>query len=78
MNSGNHMAWSCNAKKNDRHACRVACIKETELIAEAVQILGTEENYQMRFYCEIEKVVVDEKEIKFYFKEGSVKVWQRR
>ena len=65
-------------KKHDKNACTVDYINETELIEAAVEVLGTDENYEMKFYCEMEKAVVFGTKIEFYFMEGSVKVWQRR
>ena len=78
MKSGNRKVWMCKAKKHDKNACTVDYINESELIEAAVEVLGTDENYEMKFYCEMEKAVVYGTKIEFYFKEGSVKVWQRR
>jgi DNA invertase Pin-like site-specific DNA recombinase len=74
---GYDMCWICVAKKTDKNACSISYITEDELIKASIKILGTDDDYEMRFFCEIEKAVVFNDRVDFYFKKGDVKTWQR-
>ena len=78
MSNHGKTVWICKARKCDRTACAIGGMHEEELIKATIDVLGSADNYEMRFYCDIEKAVVREDTIEFYFKEGSVKVWQRQ
>lgn len=74
---GYDKCWICSVKQTDRDACSIRYITEYELIKASIRILGTDDNYEMRFFCEIEKAVVFNDKVDFYFKKGDVKTWQR-
>jgi site-specific DNA recombinase len=74
---GYDKCWICAAKKTDKDTCSIKYITEDELIKASISILGTDDNYEMRFYCEIEKAVVFNDRVDFFFKKGDVKTWQR-
>jgi hypothetical protein len=74
---GYDKCWICATKKTDKDTCSINYITEDELIKASISILGTDDNYEMRFYCEIEKAVVFNDRVDFFFKKGDIKTWQR-
>lgn len=74
---GYDKCWMCAAKKTDKDTCSIKYITEDELIKASINILGSDDNYEMRFYCEIEKAAVFNDRVDFFFKKGDVKIWQR-
>lgn len=74
---GYDKCWMCASKKSNRDACSIKYITEDELIKASISILGTKNNYEMRFYCEIEKAVVFNDKVNYLFKKGDEMIWQR-
>ena len=68
----------CNIKKTDRNGCIHELMSIGELEGAAKTIIGSEENFEMEIYLQIEKTVSYNDKIEFYMKEGGKRVWQRR
>jgi len=69
---GYDKCWMCASKKSNRDACSIKYITEDELIKASISILGTKNNYEMRFYCEIEKAVVFNDKVNYLFKKDQL------
>ena len=74
---GYDKCWICAGKKTNKDVCSIRYITEDELIKASINILGTDDNYEMKYYCEIEKAVVFNDRVDFFFKKGDVKTWLR-
>lgn len=76
--SGNHKVWICDTKKHGTDRCKVPFIREELLRDISIQILGSDENFEMRFYCDVQRVDVFCDRLVFNMKNGEVRVWQRQ
>lgn len=75
--SRGRMVWYCKTKMKNKSDCIHISMTEKELYGAARDVIGSDENLEMRIYCQIEKTVSYNDRIEFFMKDGSVKVWQR-
>ncbi len=78
MKSGKRMCWICSARKSDRNCCENRVLPETEFIEAGKWATGTDENFDMKYYCKVEKADIYKDRIVFTLREGGTRVWQRR
>ena len=51
-------------------------LPESELLEAAERLLG--ENFQAKVAADIERIIVSDNTVNFKFKNGTVKIWQRK
>ena len=78
MRSGKRECWTCSAKKTDRDCCRNRILTETELIEAGKWAVGTNQNFEMEYYCKVERADIYRDRIIFTFREGDKRIWQRK
>lgn len=52
------------------------CLSENELLEAAKKLLG--ENFKAKVAADIERITVFDDTVNFEFKNGTVKIWQRK
>lgn len=78
MRSGKRECWTCSAKKTNRDCCRNRILTETELIEAGKWAVGTNQNFEMEYYCKVERADIYRDRIIFTFREGDKRIWQRK
>ena len=56
--------------------CQMKRLPENELLEAAERLLG--ENFQAKVVADIERIIVFDDTVNFEFKNGTVKIWQRK
>ena len=67
-----HKVWRCSAP---RHSCSLQRLMDEELRQATESLLGT--GYEALFVEVIDRTVVYDDRLEFYYKDGTVKIWQR-
>lgn len=65
--------WCCS---QPRTVCQMRRLPESELLEAAERLLG--ENFQAKVAADIERIIVSDNTVNFEFKNGTVKIWQRK
>lgn len=71
MRSGTRKCWICNEKKSNKDACQNRILTETELTEAAKWAIGTDENFEMEYYCKVGKAVIFKDRIEFLMREEA-------
>jgi len=77
-NKKNHIVWRCKNRRGGKGKCSSGHIHESVLYRAVRETIGTMDNYEMRFYCDTDRLVVHDDRLEFYMKDGDVKTWQRK
>ena len=72
-NYGKKKVWCCS---HPRTMCQMKRLPENELFEAAERLLG--ENFQVKVAADIERIIVFDDTVNFEFKNGTVKIWQRK
>lgn len=78
MRSGKRECWTCRAKKADRNCCRNRILTESELTEAGEWATGTDQNFEMEYYCKVERADIYRDKIIFTLREGDKRIWQRK
>ena len=78
MKSGKRKCWVCNAKKSNKDCCKNRMLPEEELVEAGKWIAGGDDDFDMRYYCKVEKADIYADKIVFTLREGGTRVWQRK
>ena len=72
-NYGKKKVWCCS---QPRTVCQMKRLPESELLEAADRLLG--ENFKAKAAADIERITVFDDTLNFEFKNGTVKIWQRK
>ena len=72
-NYGKKKVWCCS---QPRTVCQMKRLPESELLEAAERLLG--ENFKAKVAADIERITVFDDTVNFKFKNGTVKIWQRK
>ncbi|MDD7641516.1 MAG: recombinase family protein [Roseburia sp.] len=72
-NYGKKKVWCCS---QPRTMCQMKRLPESELLEAAEGLLG--ENFHAKVAADIERIIVFDDALNFEFKNGTVKIWQRK
>lgn len=65
--------WYCSSLRKE---CQAKYILESKILKTAELLLG--KNYQAKVVADINSIIVKDNTLDFEFKNGDVKIWQRK
>ncbi len=70
--------WTCQGRRYHRTDCDNPPITWKELDEATAWATESPDDFEIRFYCDVDHALIYDDKIEYYFKDGRVKEWQRQ